>query len=517
MTLGSRKILIVDDDESTLDTLAAALGDRFDLRRAGSGEEALLALRDFRAELVLVDVALPGIDGYETCRRIVAEPRTRNVKVILVGAGSTTADRLRGYRSGACDYLVEPLDAEELTAKVDVFLALKSAQDETMAKSEFVANMSHEIRTPMTAILGYSENLRDPSLSDAARQEAIDTIWRNGQHLLELLNNILDLSKIEADRVHIEQIECRPADIVAEVVAMMRPRAEAYGLQLTAALEGMVPVRILSDRTRIKQVLLNLVGNALKFTKAGSVRIVVRMRAEHRPEPLLEIDVVDTGIGIEPAVVETLFEPFVQADASVTRRFGGTGLGLSISRRLARMLGGDIVVRSEPGRGSTFTFTVATGSLSGIEACGAIDIAEAGHPRERNPAPLPRIPCRILLAEDGHDNQRLMSFVLRKAGAEVTLAENGKIAVDTALAATQSGQPFDVILMDMQMPVLDGYSATAMLRQSGYRGAIVAVTAHAMAEDQQRCLDSGCDGFASKPVDRTALVRTIHELLVRPR
>jgi CheY-like chemotaxis protein len=496
--MGSRKILIVDDDELNLEILSEVLGDRFDLRRAGSGEEALAALRDFRAELVLLDIVMPGIDGYETCRRIVSDPRLAGVKVILLSGRGATEERLHGYEVGASDYVVKPFDPAELAAKVDVFLALKSAQDESRAKSEFVANISHEIRT-MTAILGYSENLRDASLSEEARQEAIDTIWRNGQHLLELINNILDLSKMEADRVDIEQIECHPTEIVAEVVAMMRPRATSLGLGLEAEIEGQVPMRILSDRTRIKQVLVNLVGNALKFTKEGGVRVIARMRAESRPEPLLEIDVVDTGIGIDADLIEALCQPFVQADATVTRRFGGTGLGLSISRRLARMLGGDITIRSEVGKGSEMRAEALVPSIV------------------RKPANTASIPCRILLAEDGVDNQRLLSFVLEKAGAEVCIVDNGRNAVDAAQAALTAGSPFDVILMDMQMPVLDGYSATAMLRESGYTGAIVAVTAHAMAEDRQRCLASGCDAFATKPVDRASLLQTIHDLLGRSR
>jgi signal transduction histidine kinase len=510
----SRKILIVDDDELNLDILGEVLGDRFDLRRAGSGEEAITALRDFRAELVLLDIVMPGIDGYETCRRLTSDPRTSGVNVILLSARGATEDRLAGYAAGASDYLVKPFDPAELVAKVDVFLALNKAQEESRAKSEFVANISHEIRTPMTAILGYSENLRDPSLSEQAKQEAIDTIWRNGQHLLELINNILDMSKIEADRVNVEQIECHPIEIITEVVAMMRPRAASLGLSLTADLDGEVPVRILSDRTRIKQVLVNLAGNALKFTNDGGVHITARMRPDRQPEPLLEIDVADTGIGIEPNLIEALCEPFMQADATVTRRFGGTGLGLSISRRLARMLGGDITIRSELGKGSTFTFTVATGSLAGVATSRDLGADRPMATVPRGPANPPNIPCRILLADDGQDNQRLLSFVLQKAGAEVTVVGDGKLAVDAALAAKGAGKPFDVILMDMQMPVLDGYSATALLRQSGYDGAIVAVTAHAMADDRQRCLDSGCDRFASKPFDRAALVQTIHELLV---
>lgn len=513
MNGGPRKILIVGDSELDLDCLEQILVDRFSLRRAGSGEEALAALQEFSAEVVLLDVVIPGIDGYETCRRITTDPRHAATKVILLSSIGATQERLRGYEVGASDYLVKPFAPAELLAKVDVFLALRAAQEESRAKSEFVADISHEIRTPMTAILGYSENLRDPALPEAARQEAIDTIWRNGQHLLELINNILDLSKIEANRMHLEWGACDPTEIIGEVVAMMRPRADGVGLQLTAECDGDVPVRIHSDRTRIKQVLINLVGNALKFTKEGSVRIKARLRADTAAGPAFEIDVIDTGPGIEGDQIERLCEPFVQADATVTRRFGGTGLGLSISRRLARMLGGDIAIRSRPGEGSTFTLRVAVGPLAGVATTRAAITGSTRAMSSGTPSESPRIPCRILLAEDGADNQKLLSFVLEKAGANVSVVADGRGAVDAALAAVGAGRPFDVILMDMHMPVLDGYAATSMLRQSGYTGAIVAVTAHAMAEDQQRCLASGCDHFIGKPINRDSLLRTIHGLL----
>ncbi len=517
MTQSRRKILIVDDAELNLDLLEELLGDRFELRREASGAAALAALRQFPAELVLLDIVMPGLDGYETCRRITSDPSHRGVKVILLSAKGETGDRVRGYEVGASDYVVKPFDPDELAAKVDVFLALKAAQDESQAKSEFVANISHEIRTPMTAILGYSENLRDPTLSPAARDLAIETIWRNGQHLLELINNILDVSKIEAGKLLIEYTDFSPAEILTEVATMMNARVERAGLRLTLACDGAVPDRIRSDRTRLKQILVNLVGNAIKFTELGGVQVVARYLTD-LAEPLLEIDVIDTGIGIDECQLAILGQPFVQADASMTRRFGGTGLGLSISRRLAELLGGGLSIRSEFGKGSTFTLRIAAGKVARSAMHTDMTAAARRGAEVAPPPPVsPRIPCRILLAEDGIDNQRLLAFVLQKAGAEVTIAENGLIAVDSALAALQARQPFDVILMDMQMPVLDGYAATSMLRDAGYTGPIVAVTAHAMTEDRERCLGAGCDRFATKPIDRHALLHTIHELLGQPR
>ncbi|MEZ5965014.1 MAG: response regulator [Planctomycetota bacterium] len=510
MIASRRKILIVDDNELNLDILEELLGDRFDLRRARSGEEALATLAAFDAELVLLDVLMPGIDGYETCRRITQRPESQATKVILVSARGATAERLRGYSVGASDFVVKPFDPDELSAKVDVFLALKAAQDESRAKSDFVAHMSHEIRTPMTAILGYAENLRDEALSDQARHEAIDAIWRNGQHLLELINNILDLSKFEASGVSVVRAPCNPVEIIAEVVDMMRPKAESCRLALTAECEGAIPTRIESDRTRLKQILVNLVGNALKFTEKGGVRVLARLVGGDAPR--LEVDVVDTGIGIDPERIDALCQPFVQADASVTRRFGGSGLGLSISRHLARMLGGDLSIRSTRGRGSTFTMSVATGPIDGVPLCN--DLTGVRLPRAGSAdRSLPRIECRVLLAEDGADNQRLLSFVLHKAGARVVVVGDGQQAVEAALAAHSEGSPFGVVLMDMQMPVLDGYTATARLRAAGYTAPIIGVTAHAMPEDRARCARSGCDRFVAKPIDREALIRTIHELV----
>ncbi len=393
-----------------------------------------------------------------------------------------------------------------------------AAQAATQAKSEFLANMSHEIRTPMTAILGFAEVLRaegDLSKAPPARIEAIDTVLRNGEHLLRLINDVLDLSKIEAGRFSVERTVCRPLAVVADVHDLVEIRARAKNLPFLIEYAGPLPETIHSDATRLRQILVNLIGNAVKFTDAGSVTLRVSVLDEADP-PMLEFAVVDTGIGIPAEKLNSVFQPFTQVEEHGGRH-GGTGLGLTISRELVRLLDGDITVESEPGRGSTFRLRVPTGPLDGVRQI-ADPAAAAAARREQPPvetadAALLRFRGRVLLAEDGPDNQRLIGFILRKAGAEVVVADNGEQAVEQVEAAVQAGTPFDLVLMDMQMPVLDGYAATRRLRRNGFSLPIVALTAHAMKEDRLKCLDAGCDDYASKPIQRPQLLRLVSHYL----
>lgn len=393
------------------------------------------------------------------------------------------------------------LQARELADQAHMLKQTRAAAEAAnSAKSEFLANMSHEIRTPMTAILGYADLLL-AGLTNADDLKAARTIKRNGEFLLDILNDILDLSKIEAGKLGMERVRCSPCQIVGEVVMLMRVRAEAKGLPLSAEHAGEIPETIASDPTRLRQILLNLVGNAIKFSDHGEIRIRTQLVSTLGSEPALRFDVIDQGIGLTNEQVARLFQPFTQADRSTARRFGGSGLGLSISKRLAEMLGGAISVSSTPGKGSTFSVTIKSGSLAGVPL---LKEPAEWTQCERTDPPLAEpveLHCRVLLADDSPDNQDLVSHVLRRSGADVMVADNGAMAVQLALGARAEGRPFDVILMDMQMPILDGYEATSRLRASGYTGAIIAFTAHVMPEELERSLAVGCNAYATKPID----------------
>lgn len=389
--------------------------------------------------------------------------------------------------------------------------ARSKAEAATESKSRFLANMSHELRTPMTSIIGFSESLMndDPHLP-VEQRSSLETIRRNGYYLLELINDILDLSKIEADRMRLERVPCLLPQVVREVVELICPRAAEKHLTLRVEYRNSIPETIETDPTRLRQVLINLLGNAIKFTERGEVRLVVGLDAEPADAPL-RFDVIDTGIGMTESQLAILFQPFTQADASTTRQYGGTGLGLSISRRLAQLMGGDISVTSEAGRGSTFSVRITVGSLTGVPHIAPQATSwPGGRPVAANTA---RLEGRILLAEDGPDNQRLIAHLLRRAGAQVQICENGRQAWELALAAQQGPTPFDVVLMDMQMPVMDGYTAVRNLRDSGYTAPIIALTANAMTGDREKCLAAGCDDYAVKPIDRAALFETLQRHL----
>lgn len=386
--------------------------------------------------------------------------------------------------------------ADELVRSMQALSDSKvKAEAAARTKSEFLANMSHEIRTPLTAMMGYADLLLDSSPGAGENERAhLRTIRSNGEHLLAIINDILDISKAEAGCMQIEQIRFSLEELLLDVVALVRAQAIAKGLQLQVSSRTGIPAQIESDPTRLRQILVNLIGNALKFTEQGSVDVEVSYEAATSQ---LAIRVRDTGIGIAPEQLPQLFQPFSQADSSMTRRFGGTGLGLVISQRLAQMLGGHIEVASELGKGSCFTLH--------LRVRGSDERLERALPQSGD-TPLPSLAgVRILLAEDGRDNQRLISLILQRAGAQTELANDGLEAVQQAL----SPRPYDVILMDMQMPVLDGYEATRRIRNAGCQTPVIAVTAHALEEDRQRCIEAGCDDFATKPIRRSLLLETI--------
>jgi PAS domain S-box-containing protein len=401
--------------------------------------------------------------------------------------------------------------------------ARENALAASRAKSAFLANMSHEIRTPLTAILGFTDELR-LMLGDRPESELAEIVRRNGEHLLQVLDDVLDLSKIEAGQLHTEIRECSPAQIVKDVLSLMSMRASNQGITLMARVEGPIPESIHTDPTRLRQVLFNLVSNAIKFTARGTVRIETRLLPSERGDGRLRFRVIDTGVGMTEEQMGRLFQPFTQADNSVTRRFGGTGLGLTICKRIMEILGGTISAASQPGEGSVFTIELPVG---------AADLARLitiGRPERRDEERTQSVPQRlysvdetpsrlrgrVLLAEDGIDNQRLLGMILRRAGLEIDIVDNGIEALTHAKEALARGCPFDVILSDVQMPEMDGIELATQLRSAGYRHPLIALTASAMSGDRKRCLEAGFDAYVSKPVDRDRLLRTLGTYLVPP-
>jgi len=415
--------------------------------------------------------------------------------------------------------------AVQLQDSVVQLTEAKAAAEAGMrAKGHFLANMSHEIRTPMNAVLGFANiigrKLLERCLPEERAQcrESIDLITSSGNDLLTIINDILDFTKVESDQVEVESIPVSFSELIGNIHSIMRERLDKKGnLTLEFTNEGGIPEFILSDPTRLRQILNNLVSNAIKFTASGTVAVRYGVEVTEKAN-MLFVEVRDTGIGLTPDQLSRLFQPFSQADSSLTRRFGGTGLGLSISKRLAILLGGDIRVISKVGQGSVFTVVLP------IRLPSAEDIRNQNgkqHFEDRAATNTEKVELteknplsgfNVLVVEDGRVNQIVISAQLTEAGAAVSLADNGQIAIETINVRESAGSPFNVVLMDMQMPVMDGYEATSRLRSNGYVRPIIAITAHALSGDCERTLEVGCDAYLSKPVNRDALVSTILEI-----
>lgn len=402
--------------------------------------------------------------------------------------------------------------ATDITKHKEIEADLKNAKEAAevanTTKSAFLANMSHEIRTPLGAILGFSEMLVNQEISAEERLNCIEVIKRNGRLLSNVINDILDLSKVEAGKLQIDLMSVPFSEIIKEVESLLNLEATEKGIQLTVRTEGMLPNFIQTDLLRLRQILLNIVGNAVKFTRRGFVDVAIKLITLPQGATKLAFVVKDTGEGIPPDKFTRLFTSFTQADISTTRKFGGTGLGLVLSRKLASALGGDVVlISSTPGIGSTFMITIDPG-----------DLQNTHFQKFKTHLPEPELlptsvrlgnlkDIRVLVVDDSIDNQILIKTFLAAAGAAVATANNGIEAVEKA--ATNN---FSVILMDLQMPEMDGYEATKILRQRGYTLPIVALTAHAMKEERKRCLESGFDDHLTKPIDREALLQTLGSL-----
>ncbi|MFN0058833.1 MAG: ATP-binding protein [Planctomycetota bacterium] len=427
------------------------------------------------------------------------------------------------FRDSALNRANEVLEDRVAERTVELRTALEVADAASRAKSQFLANMSHEIRTPMSAILGHTEILLDLALENQEALHSLETIKRSGGHLLTIINDILDFSKIEAGKLSIENIEFSPAEVLKDVVQLLAPRATEKKLALRTVVSDALPSNAMGDPTRLRQVLINLISNAIKFTAEGAVQVDATLRATAETPARLEFVVRDSGIGMTAEQIDGLFRPFEQADASMTRRFGGTGLGLAISRNLARKMGGDLFVQSVPGEGSVFTLQVryvaVETAVQGVEQVGQVLVPPESAPEHEGGESSTSAPSlahvRVLSAEDSPDIQLLVRSFLSRAGYSFEMADNGLIAYERILSAKAAGQPFHVLITDMQMPEMDGYTLVRRLRASGFQMPIIALTAHATSNDRERCLEAGCDEFLSKPVPRRKFLEVLGSVLKR--
>lgn len=501
---GPAQVLVVDDDEGERLLASVALTQAgFAVVEAANGEQALAACQRRLPDMVLLDVIMPGLDGFAVCERLRQQPGAAHLPILMV-TGLDDLDSIeRAYRSGATDFITKPIQWLILHQRVRYILrasqafqalgqAKRHAEQASQAKSDFLSMMSHELRSPMTGVLGaLSLLLQTPLPEESMRYARI--AHDSAQSLLAILNDILDVAKLEAGKIAIEHLDFAVEPLIDEVIQLMSALAAGKGLRLTVERALAVPRYLRGDPVRLRQILLNLVSNAIKFTEVGGVTVSL---AYEPSATLLKITVTDSGIGIAPPVQQRLFARFTQADSSISRNYGGTGLGLAICKQLCELMGGEIGVRSSPGQGSAFWFTVR---------------CEPGEPlssdRAAPAAPTLSRKLHILLAEDSPINQIIIQAILGKAGHTLEIVNHGRAAVE---AAARTG--FDLILMDVQMPELNGVSATQAIRAlaAPYSSApIIALTASALREQQADYLAAGMNDYVSKPFTEETLLSAI--------
>lgn len=519
--MSQANILIVDDRLENIVALSKLIeADDVRILSAQNAEEALdlLVKNDFA--LALLDVQMPGMTGFELAHLIRGVKRFRNLPMIFVTAHQRDQSVIfEGYETGAVDLLFKPLDPHVVRSKVRVFVQLdqqakllraqmdeverlrQEAEGANLAKSRFLANMSHEIRTPLAAVLGFADVLSHNNVTETERQECMSALSRNGQLLLKIIDDILDLSKVEAGRMQFDSIDFDLREIVRDIESTLLLRAQEKGIDLHFAFKTEFPAAVHADPIRIKQVLLNVIGNAIKFTESGGVSVEV----EGGGDNLVRFLVRDSGLGLSSEQAARLFQPFTQADSSTSRIFGGTGLGLLIARKIARALGGDVkLISSQMGKGSVFEawFRLPASKRTPAQAMASGEGAKAD-PRARY------WPGKsILVVDDSPDNRSLIELYLKSTGLTVLQASGG----NEALKLLRGNRP-DVILMDIQMPEKDGHQTTREARQLGVKGPIIAFTAHAMREEMDRCLNSGCNSVLTKPISRDALLNRLADFL----
>lgn len=515
------KLLLIEDDEDdyvlTRDLLNEIARGQYSLDWASSAEAARATLSRNVHDVCLMDYRLGHDDGITLLEQAPLLGFTAPI-IMLTGQDDSELD-ISALKAGAVDYLVKSqLNGARLARAIRYAVARREveverierlrAEAESRSKSDFLAHLSHELRTPLTAILGYADILLHRS-SDAKDEADLLTIRRNGQHLLSLLNDVLDMSKIAAGKLEINKQGVELNSFLADLRSLMGVAAQEKNLKLRFFADEALPAKIETDPIRLRQILINLIGNAIKFTEQGFVEVEIQAQAEASHMTFI---VRDSGVGIEAKVMSELFQPFSQGAVSRLQANQGSGLGLTISKQLAARLGGDITVSSTPGVGSTFTLYVDVGP---INPANFVPLSLSAKTTANTQRENIRIAGHVLVVDDLPDIRHLIGEIISSAGAKVSYATDGAEAIDRYRTASQAGDAFDLIIMDVQMPTVDGLTASKQLRREGCHSPILALTAATMQGEKERCLIAGCNDYLSKPVEESALLRAVQQLLTQ--
>ncbi|NQZ82976.1 MAG: response regulator [Colwellia sp.] len=515
MDINNSSVLLVDDEKANLKVLSNLLRGDVNIKLATNGAEAINKAEKYLPDLILLDVVMPEMDGFETIKVLKANPITEDIPVIFItGLNSPDKEEL-GLNLGAVDYIYKPFNQEVVKARVRTQLEIVRQRRELQnlsaelskaseIKSRFLANMSHEIRTPLTAVIGYAESILAGEVAAEEQLDAVEIINNSGQHLLSLINDILDLSKIEADKLTIEHRPVPFFKLIKDVCSLMEHKAKSKGLDFCLDYHFPLPSMIVTDPTRLKQIIINLVGNSIKFTESGFVRIAICIDDDQ-----LVIAVEDSGIGICESNIQKLFCAFEQVGDNSIDKFGGTGLGLNISKYLTQKLSGDLTVTSEIGEGSCFTAKVKLVPDSQCQWVKSTNEITLLTEFKRNQQALNlTLAGKVLLAEDNDAIRQLITVLLEKLGLTVSTVGDGKQLIEKAQT-----EHFDLVISDIHMPRMGGVEAIQILKSADYSVPVIALTANAMKDDIASYLSAGFDGYIAKPIERDKFVQVISALL----